>query len=455
MITGGGNTTIQGSLNSTPNTTFQIDFYSSAALDPSGNGEGAQFFNTTSVNTDNNGNATINVTFPMALATGRIITATATNPGGNTSEFSAADGSGAAGSLQFSVDTSWVIEDVGMANITVVRKGGTNGNLSVEYATVNGTAIAGQDYTSTSGTLNFNSGETSKTIQVPILDDAVTEPEETFTIVLRNTSNLEAVGAPSVHTVNVQDHSTVPFIAMLDAAAVVEGNAGTTTEATFTVLLSAATGRTTSINYATGNMDASGGAACGNPGVDYESKSGTITFQPGTSTATISIKVCGDRNAEANEMFVVILSNPVNATQITGQGFARINNDDVLELILEESGPGVSQAAVLSELFLRDPFTRTIPDFVPNRTDRGNRVIFLVNNLQLNPGEAASAVVVRFIDSNNQLFDAQAEDVRSVPGLDSTQVMVKLPSTLAAGTCTVTIRAHGRVSNIGTIRIAP
>jgi hypothetical protein len=126
-----------------------------------------------------------------------------------------------------------------------------------------------------------------------------------------------------------------------------------------------------------------------------------------------------------------------------------------LGLILEESGPGVSQAVVLSELFLRDPLTLTIPDFITDRVDRRNRVIFLATNLQLNPGEASSAVVVRFIGSNNQQFDVPADDVRSVPGFDFTQVMVKLPSNLVAGTCTVTIRVHGRVSNIGTIRIAP
>lgn len=136
-------------------------------------------------------------------------------------------------------------------------------------------------------------------------------------------------------------------------------------------------------------------------------------------------------------------------------GEATINNDDVLGLILEESGPGVSQAAALSELFLRDPLTLTIPDWITDRIDRRNRVIFLANNLQLNPGEASSAVVVRFVDSNNQQVDVQADDVRSVPGFDFTQVMVKLPGNLAGGTCTVTIRAHGRVSNIGTIRIAP
>ncbi len=66
----GNSTTIQGSLKSTPNTTFQIDFYTSAALDPSGNGEGAQFFNTTSVTTNGNGDATINVTFPVRIGDG-------------------------------------------------------------------------------------------------------------------------------------------------------------------------------------------------------------------------------------------------------------------------------------------------------------------------------------------------------------------------------------------------
>jgi len=148
------------------------------------------------------------------------------------------------------------------------------------------------------------------------------------------------------------------------------------------------------------------------------------------------------------------LSNSANAVFAFDQGFGRIDNDDVLELALEESGPGVSQAVALSEVFLRDPFTKTVPDFV-FRADRGNRVTFIANNLQLNPGEPSSAVVVRFIDSNNQLVDAPAEDVRAVPGFDFTQVMVKVPGNLAAGTCTVTIRAHGRVSNIGTIRIAP
>jgi hypothetical protein len=132
-------TTIQGSLNSLPNTTFDIDFYSSAAVDPSGYGEGAQFFGTTSVTTNGNGDATINVTFPVALATGRVITATATDPNGNTSEFSAANPTTANGSVQFTVSSIQLIEDVGTITLTVERTGGMAGNLSVDYSTTDGT----------------------------------------------------------------------------------------------------------------------------------------------------------------------------------------------------------------------------------------------------------------------------------------------------------------------------
>ncbi|MFM7577050.1 MAG: Calx-beta domain-containing protein, partial [Microcystaceae cyanobacterium] len=61
--------------------------------------------------------------------------------------------------------------------------------LTVQYATSNGTAIAGSDYTSTSGTLTFAPGVTSQTINIPILNDAVSESDETFTLSLSNPSN--------------------------------------------------------------------------------------------------------------------------------------------------------------------------------------------------------------------------------------------------------------------------
>ncbi|HEV7394867.1 MAG TPA: Calx-beta domain-containing protein [Pyrinomonadaceae bacterium] len=451
----GNTTTIQGSLKSTPNTTFRIDFYSNAALDPSGNGEGALFLNTTSITTDINGDATINVTFPVPLETGRVLTATATDPDGNTSEFSAGDVSSATGNLQFSVNSLQVIEDLGLLTITVLRKGGSTGSLTIDYATIDGTATAGLDYTATSGTLTFNAGETSKIIQIPILDDAVTELDENFTVVLRNGSSLEALGVPNLLVVTIEDRSTVPVIS-LSTPSIVEGNTGSTTEALLTFTLSAATGRLVTANYVTSNLSAFGSLSCSNQGTDYETISGTIAFQPGNTSVTVPVKICGDASAEANEEFRIDLSNPFNAVVGSSQAAVAIIDDDVLELLLEDSGPtGDRTAALDAFLFLRDPFRVVGPEWFPTGSDRNTRVMFFVRGLQLNPGESPSAVIVELRGSNNLLFLVLAQDVRSVPNVDFAQLAISLSNVLPANTYTVTVRAHSRTSNIGTIRIAP
>jgi len=82
-------------------------------------------------------------------------------------------------------------------------------------------------------------------------------------------------------------------------------------------------------------------------------------------------------------------------------------------------------------------------------------VTLFARNLQLNPGELPFAVIVRLISTNNQFFDVPAEDVRAIPNSEFTQVVMRLPNNLVAGTYTVSIRAHTQVSNSGTIRIAP
>ena len=83
-----GNTTIQGALNSSPNTTFTIEVFSNVAADPSGSGEGQTYLGSTSVTTGADCNANFSFAFPDNPGQ-PVITATATDPAGNTSEFSA------------------------------------------------------------------------------------------------------------------------------------------------------------------------------------------------------------------------------------------------------------------------------------------------------------------------------------------------------------------------------
>lgn len=87
--TPGATTTIQGTLNSTPNTTFRVEFFSNPACDGSGNGEGTTLLGFTNITTNGSGNATINVTLPVSVPLGNVVVATATNPANSTSEFSA------------------------------------------------------------------------------------------------------------------------------------------------------------------------------------------------------------------------------------------------------------------------------------------------------------------------------------------------------------------------------
>lgn len=84
----GGNTTITGTLNSTANTSFRIEFFASASPDPSAQGEGQTFIGFTTVTTGGICTASINVSFPLTLSGGQFITATSTDPANNTSEFS-------------------------------------------------------------------------------------------------------------------------------------------------------------------------------------------------------------------------------------------------------------------------------------------------------------------------------------------------------------------------------
>ena len=79
--------------------------------------------------------------------------------------------------------------------ITVYRLDGAQGVVEVDYATSDGTATAGADYTATSGTLTFNNGETSKTFSVPILPDNLVEGDETFFVTLSNPTGGATVGA--------------------------------------------------------------------------------------------------------------------------------------------------------------------------------------------------------------------------------------------------------------------
>ncbi|MFN8062863.1 MAG: Calx-beta domain-containing protein [Vicinamibacterales bacterium] len=203
------------------------------------------------------------------------------------------------------------------AAFTVTLSAASGRPVTVSYATVNGTATAGADFTSASGTLTFNPGTTSQTVNVTVLGDTLDEANETFTVVLSAPGNVTIADGTGLGT--ILDNDAAPTVSIADTA-VTEGNAGTTAAA-FTVSLSAPSGQTVTVNYATTPGTASAGT-------DYTTASGTVTFSPGTTTQTVNVLVIGDTADEPNETFTVTLSAPVNTTVLDGTAIGTINDDD-------------------------------------------------------------------------------------------------------------------------------
>ena len=111
----------------------------------------------------------------------------------------------------FSIESSQftVSESGGNVQIRVVRNGGSDGTVSLSYATINSTAIAGQDFAARSGTLTFNPGVTSRTVTIPITDDGINESDEQFNFAIDNLQGNGTLLAPRTATITIDDNDSV------------------------------------------------------------------------------------------------------------------------------------------------------------------------------------------------------------------------------------------------------
>ena len=225
--------------------------------------------------------------------------------------------------VQFELVNQSAFEGGQNALVKVSRTGDVSGTTSVAYASANGTATAGSDYTAVSGTLNFAPGELSKTITVPIINDNLFEGgNETFTVTLSSPTGGALLTAPNPTVITITDNDPRPAVFLASTTLqLAEGNAGLNSFV-FNVSLSNPSVETVTVNFATSNGTAIAGS-------DYVANSGTITFSPLATSATATVQVTGDTVVEPNETFAVTLNNPTNASFISGgQTVATILNDD-------------------------------------------------------------------------------------------------------------------------------
>lgn len=227
-----------------------------------------------------------------------------------------------AGVLQFSA-SNYVFKENGVnaslaatrtggspgAVLTVTRTGGSLGAVSVAYATTPGSATAGADYTSKTGTLSWLTGDVAaKTILVPIINDIVAEPTETFTVALSNAAGGATLGAVNAATVSIIDDDTPAVVGIqFDTRKyTVLENAGV---ATLTVNRDPANAANAAmVSYAASNGTAMAGA-------DYVTQTGSLIWPAGDSTPrTITVPIINNTVAEVTKSFNVTLSNAAGNT---------------------------------------------------------------------------------------------------------------------------------------------
>ena len=218
---------------------------------------------------------------------------------------------------------------------TVTLSAAAAATVTVAYASADGSATVGSDYLATSGILSFAPGETVKTITVDVLGDTAYEPDEVLTVTLASpSSNARLKTASAGGTITNDDTLPAPVTPALriDSVSAVE-SAGSIR---FTVSLSqAATSRVT-VRFSTAN----GSAKAGRTG-DYASTSGTLTFNPGETSKTVSVTVLEDSLVESNETLFVTLSRASGATITAARGTGTI---------LDNDGPNGLSAATFAAL---------------------------------------------------------------------------------------------------------
>jgi hypothetical protein len=224
-------------------------------------------------------------------------------------------------SPKLSVSDLTVSEATASANFAITLDRPATAATTVSYATANGTAISGSDYTGRTGTVTFAVGESSKTVAVTLRNDTVAEPAETFRLTVSLTgSGLDpAVAHKLTGTATITDNDTATF-SVVDRSL----SEGLTTRAVaITVRLTAAS-TTQTVTWATADGTAT---VAGN---DYRAASGTLTFAPGETSKTVNVTVVGDFRREANETFQVRLLTATGGAVIgDNTGVVTLTNDDL------------------------------------------------------------------------------------------------------------------------------
>ncbi len=343
--------------------------------------------------------------------------------------------------------------------------------LTVSYATRDGSAVAGADYAAASGTLNFAFGEVLQTVTVEVLGDGEVESDETFFVDLSNAIGAVIADGEGVGTIGDDDTPSQPGLEIGNAT-VIEGDEGTV-QAEFDVTLTPATNEAVTVDFATRD----GTAIAGD---DYTATAGGLTFAPGETTHTVAVEVLGDRVVEGDETFFVDLSNADGAAIADGEGRGSITDDDMMSFSIGDAtvGEGESKPAAF-EVTLSSPASQALTvDFATaDGTATGNVDYRIVSDtltfpagvtVKTIPVEVFDDVAVEadetfFVDLANPSGGAAIADGRGLGTIVDDDEVVPSPSRIrfarvptameGAGTVVVTVERVGGADEVARVTV--
>ena len=339
--------------------------------------------------------------------------------------------------LQFFRSTATDYETNGLMYVDLVLSAPSDIGASVDFV-VGGTAVEGRDYTILNGThhISFNPGETSATIYLSYVNNAIYDGNRTIQFTLLPGPFFAVLGARTVHTLTVIDNDLPPTASFANTSTSF-GEA--TTSPTIPVVLSAPAGTRVKVNVAVAGGTATGG------GVDYSLNSGTVYFEAGETTKNVNLTCVNDVLDEPNETIGLALS-PGTFTfpsdGYTGIGVAGIASR-TFEIADDDTPPQVgfgfnnftmSEGVITAtgtDVLLDRPsgLTVTVQIWITGGT-ASNGVDYTISPLSLSfaPGETSKALVVYFIEDtlaegDESITLALANPIAATFGANATQTL--------------------------------
>ncbi|WP_040727020.1 immunoglobulin-like domain-containing protein [Thiomicrorhabdus sp. Kp2] len=233
------------------------------------------------------------------------------------------------------IDNVTVNEDAGTLDFTVTLSNPTTEEVTFDYASSDGSAIAGSDYTAVNGSGSIAAGSTTTTISVPITDDYIAENPETFLMTLSNPStNAQIADGQGVGTIT--DEGTPGAEDTVTLTLIGDAQVEESTQANYTVTADKPVETPLTVTVTTGHVTTEDG--------DYVAITQDVTIPAGQTSVGFTVDTIDDAYAEGSEDYTVTMSNPVGG----GVENVVLGTSQVTTSIVDETSPASEDTATVS-----------------------------------------------------------------------------------------------------------